>query len=475
MARRAALLAAALAMGLALSGCGIGSGFEVTPRTPPSARETTDPVDAPPGDGQESPPPAPVPTRTPEGEPSPTASGAAPEPETTAGSASPPPRGSNGPTPEGSVSPAPEGEAMPTTDAVDPLALDAMTYLGACGAEAPYRLTPVVDGRQQSPTSMGGTSRRADVVTSQPVTLGERSVQLVELRCSTGLSGTRGWHLVADKDGEPVDLGMIAAGDKAAIVPEDGQLRVELTYQGGSDPDNTMARTVEYRVALVGDTPVRLFLGTDLSMVPASVAQWPAQSWARGLGAYEALALGGDDRSPKRRGIAVLADADTAVAPYSMVNEMFCEIDPALVTTTDSSSVRVERTRTPAEGGGAILDLTAEAVPEPAEVVYRTGMPDSPRAGLLVPVNGLAPTPALVTTREVDMDGDPSVVVRAGAPTDSMLGEGAWFAAPTGVVLDVEGRITHAGAWTDFESHDELRHGMRPLPDPETSDEAYEC
>lgn len=358
---------------------------------------------------------------------------------------------------------------------VDPLVLDGLTYLGACGIEAPYRLTPMDAGRQTTPVSMDGTSRRAEVVSSRPVALDGRELALVELRCSSGLDALRGWHLVGQVGEEAVDLGMVAAGEEATIVEEEDLLRVELTYPAGEDPESPRRATVDYRVVLVGDTPVRLFAGSSLANVPASVADWPAQAWASGLATYDALSLGGTERSLQRRGPVVLDAPDRALAPNSMANELYCSIDPAIVTTPDSSATRVGDARTPVDGGGAILPLQAE-VGTPTTSVAHPALPiEAASSALLVPINGLAPAPALVTTQVSQQAGEPAAVVRSLAPTDSLLGDGAWFDGPTGVVRDPAGRVVLVGSWTALDASGPLTTGMRPLPDPATVGETYGC
>ena len=357
----------------------------------------------------------------------------------------------------------------------DALVLDGLTYLGGCGVEAPYRLSPMDGGRQATPVTMDGTSRRAEVVASRPVTLEGRELALVELRCSSGLEALRGWHLVGQVGQEAVDLGMVAAGEGATITAEEDRLRVELTYPAGPDPESPRRATVDYRVVLVGDTPVRLFGGSDLANVPAQVADWPAQSWAYGLATYDALSLGGAERSLQRRGPVVLDAPDRALAPNSMANQLFCSIDPAIVTTPDSSATRVGDARTPVEGGGAILPLQAEAA-TPTTPVAHLGLPiEAAMAGMLVPINGLAPTPALVTTQASAQSDEPAAVVRSLAPTDSLLGDGAWFDGPTGVVRDPAGRVVLVGTWTALDAAGPQTDGMRPLPDPTTEGETYGC
>ena len=96
-------------------------------------------------------------------------------------------------------------------------------------------------------------------------------------------------------------------------------------------------------------------------------------------------------------------------------------------------------------------------------------------AGMLVPINGLAPTPALVTTQASAQSDEPAAVVRSLAPTDSLLGDGAWFDGPTGVVRDPAGRVVLVGTWTALDAAGPQTDGMRPLPDPTTEGETYGC
>lgn len=371
--------------------------------------------------------------------------------------------------------PRPTPSASPGGGVADPLVLDGLTYLGACGIEAPYRLTPMTEGRQATPVSMGGTSRRAEVVSSRPVELAGRQLALVELRCTSGLDATRGWHLVGEQGEEVVDLGLVAAGQEATIGVADDRLVVELTYPAGNDPEAPGRSTTTYKVALVGNTPVRLFPGADLSSVSAQVAQWPAQAWAYGLGTYDALALGGGERSLSRRGPVVLDAPDRALAPNSMANDLYCLIDPAIVTTVDSSAIRVGDARTPAVGGGAVLPLQSEAATPTTPVAHWTLPLESPAPGLLVPINGLAPAPALVTTESPVPAEEPAVVVRSALPTNSLLGDRSWFAGPTGMVRDAEGRVVLVGTWTGLGAAGPQTGGMRPLPDPAAGGETYGC
>ena len=379
--------------------------------------------------------------------------------------------------PSASATPTPTPTPPPTPGrgVGDPLVLDELTYLGACGIEAPYRLTPMTAGRQTTPVSMGGTSRRAEVVSSRPVELAGRQLALVELRCTSGLDSTRGWHLVGEEGSEVVDLGLVAAGEKATIAVDSDLLIVDLTYPAGDDPQAPGRSTAGYRVALVGDTPVRLFPGSDLASVPAEVAQWPAQAWAHGLGTYDALTLGGGERSLRRRGPVVLDSAQRALAPNSMANDLYCIIDPVIVTTVDSSAIRVADARTPADGGGAILPLQTGAATAPTVVAHWTLPIDTTRTGLLVPVNGLAPTPALVTPQTPVAPEEPAVVVRSAAPVDSLLGDRAWFEGPTGAVRDGQGRVVLVGTWTGLDAAGPQTGGMRPLPDPMAAGETYGC
>ncbi len=158
-----------------------------------------------------------------------------------------------------------------------------------------------------------------------------------------------------------------------------------------------------------------------------------------------------------------------------MANEVYCEIDPAVVTTTDSASIRVGDTRTPVDGGGAILPLETATQTEPAQVAHWRLPLDTASAGLLVPINGLAPTPALVTTEAPVRSDEPAVVVRSAAPVDSLLGDRAWFSGATGVVRDAEGRVVLVGTWNSFDERGPAGSGMRPLPDPEAVGETYGC
>ncbi|WP_175557429.1 hypothetical protein [Raineyella antarctica] len=398
-----------------------------------------------------------------------------PAPGPTDGTGTPTASGTPAPAPTQSPAPTPTPTATPGGGVADPLVLDELTYLGACGIEAPYRLTPMTGGRQVTPVSMGGTSRRAEVVSSRPVELAGRQLALVELRCTSGLDATRGWHLVGEEGRQVVDLGLVAAGSEATIGVAEDRLVVQLTYPAGRDPQSPGRAKVAYRVALVGSTPVRLFAGSDLGSVPAAVAQWPAQSWAYGLGTYDALALGGGERSLQRQGPVVLDSAERALAPNSMANDLYCSIDPAIVTTTDSSAIRVGDTRTPVDGGGAILPLLTAAATRPTSAAHWTLPLDGAKQGMLVPLNGLAPTPALVTTTSPVPTAEPAVVVRSGAPVDSLLGDGAWFEGPTGVVRDAEGRVVLVGIWSPLDATGPGTVGMRPLPDPAATGETYGC
>ncbi|WOP19209.1 hypothetical protein [Raineyella sp. LH-20] len=356
--------------------------------------------------------------------------------------------------------------ATAATPRLSDIAYRNFVYRGGCGWDKPSLDTPMVWGVQSGPATRTGTvPSHAEVVDSRRVRLGApaRDYLVVRLQCSIGDATVTGWHLLGFDGTQPVDLGIVAAAyGPLDLRVADGQLVVEHGYRSTADRGLSDTGHTDYRVAMVGDTPVRLYGDEQPSDVPRGVADWAPNAWRAGLVTLVASTPSG----AVSWHLGVQLDETTAITADDLtVGDAGCT--PAVTWTHAGQRIDPARTQgwVGADGTGQRGSVVTLSLPTDAPDMARTTRPHLPLArplsGLLVTGSGLVP--ALATAGIASLGpGAPAVSVTSRAPADDRL-ETEPFAGPTAVFRDGQGTVVLSGAWG---APGDVTAGMRPLPDP---------
>ncbi|SDS36973.1 hypothetical protein SAMN04489812_1705 [Microlunatus soli] len=356
--------------------------------------------------------------------------------------------------------------------------LKKFSYRGGCGFEVPAEPVTLRDGKQSEKTpGFGGLRSEAELTGSQQVTIDGRDYVLARFSCEVGDQKLVAAHLIGSVDGEPEDLGIVATGSKITADGDDDQLAFETSYRTVEDGDDEATGKTSYKIEMIGNTPVRIFGGEDGSKIDPAVKQLPAHGYDAGLVGIEGY----------------LDDADEATWLVGMLDK------PGQVLSSDTIGGGYEgecltlSVHTQAgeklDGGlrsfpdddaatGTALDVKPESEAEPGERSDLSLPVKNQQAGLLIPVNGVVPALATVTTRTSD-DQLKSPLVITRAPADAWLdiwrfgaASGSEYPLPIGAFATPDGKIAMTGAWYKAPIDEAgAAFGMRPLVAPEAMGE----
>lgn len=340
-------------------------------------------------------------------------------------------------------------------------------YRGGCDWDKPGLDTPMAWGRQTGVVTRTGTvPSHAEVVDSRRVRLGTpaRDYLIVRLQCSIGDATATGWHLLGFDGTQPVDLGIVAAAyGPLDLQVADGQLVVGHEYRSTADRGLSDTGRTDYRVAMVGNTPVRLYGDEQPSDVPAGVDRWAPNAWRAGLVTLVTTSPAGVTGWH----LGVQLDPTTAITADDLtVGDAGCT--PAATWTHAGQRIDPAGTQgwVGADGAGQRGSLVTLSLPTDAPDLARVARPAAPLStplrGLLVTGSGLVPALATAGTATLG-SAVPTVPVTSRAPADDRL-ETQPFAGPTAVFRDEQGTVLLSGAWTA--SGASTTEGMRPMPDP---------
>lgn len=362
---------------------------------------------------------------------------------------------------------APQDAAASTPRLAD-IAYRNFVYRGGCGWDKPALDTAMTWGSQTGVVTRTGTlPSRAEVVDTRRVKLGTpgRDYLLVRLQCSIGDRTATGWHLLGFDASQPVDLGIVAAAyGPVDLRVEDGQLVVSHEYRRTTDHGLSDTGRTDYRVAMVGSTPVRLYGDEQVADVPAGVADWAPNAWRAGLVTLVTSTAAGV--TGWHLGLQV--DAMTAITGDDLtVGDAGCT--PAAAWT--HAGQRIDPVRTEGwvggDGAGQRGSRVTLSLPTDAPDLARIARPDVPLAapvpGLLVTASGLVPALATAGTASATSAGVTSVAVTSRAPSDDQL-ETTPFGTATAVLRDAGGDALLTGGWGAPGQPSTV--GMRALPDP---------
>lgn len=339
------------------------------------------------------------------------------------------------------------------------------SYRGGCAWDKPATDTKLLHGNQDStPVERDGASSRAQLVNTREVLLGdeERPFLLVRLQCSVGPEVLTGYHLLgADQDGVTVDYGIVAAANTDIdIEVDDGELVVSHEYRSMADSALSFSGDLHYRVAMVGETPIRLFEGQTVADVPAGVAQWEPNQWRNGVVTL-ASARPGEDAT-----YAMGVQIDRLHVVTARTAERVGDYCPVIRTRTHAGQlIDPIGAATWAHQTGTLIELSmpSEAA-DSADIGQARVPPDSDLEGLLVTSSGVVPTPA-----RAEPAGDAAVQVIAQMETDSTLANYP-FEQPEGMFVNEAGEVLYLGQWANAGQGAPPETGpalMLPLPDPE--------
>lgn len=387
------------------------------------------------------------------------------------------------PSPEEPGDSAPPGDPAPTPSAAPVLTEDAarsMEYLGTCGWEFPAPVVTMKEGKQATKShSWQSVNSTAEITAVTELSLGDRALLRVSFECAIGRDVWFGEHLVGEVDGKPVDLGLIGMADTTmSIKPTDDELAVSYRYQRVGEANAARSGTSSYRVALVGNTPVRLFGDQSTDDVDPSLETLPPRAWSAGLVSMYAW-----DYDPNNGAWlpGVLTAPDTVITPaqlgayqssclqpttYTQSNE---ELEHAALQLTGPSRTKLE---------GTTVSLAKDSDAPPGRVSSGFA-PSEERLGLLVDLNGRVPGVATVKTTKAEMAPEETVVVSPGVDDETMINSRADTGpeprpGSLGVLLDWDATVLMMGIWNDEQlgEGEIVEQGMLPMPDPQEAQEA---
>lgn len=323
-------------------------------------------------------------------------------------------------------------------------------YRGACAWDKPATDTKLTHGNQTSTeVQIAGRSSRAQLVNTRRVLLGtpgspegERPFLLVRLQCSVGSDTLTAYHLLASDEEELADYGIVAAANGPIdIAEEEGQLHVRYAYRRTDDGVLHQTGLADYRVALVGETPIRLFAGEDVADVPGPVAEWKPNAWRGGI--VTLAAAWAEDEPEYAIGLQV---DDMHVATTHAFNRRG-DGCPVMATRTHAGQVIdpiAAGTWEGQPGTGVELSMPTEA--DDRARIARVDLPlAGPMDGLLVTSSGMVPSLATAGTGAAP-GGDGWVRVESQVETDSALATFP-FGRPAGVFVTAEGEVLFSGSW----------------------------
>ncbi|MEA5153443.1 hypothetical protein, partial [Raineyella sp.] len=299
-------------------------------------------------------------------------------------------------------------------------------YRGGCGWDKPALDTAMSWGRQSGVvTRTGPVPSRAEVVDWRTVRLGSpaRDYLLVRLQCSIGDATATGWHLLGFDGTQPVDFGIVAAAyGPVDLQVTDGQLVVSHEYRRTGDHGLSDTGRTDYRVAMVGNTPVRLYGDEQASDVPAAVAGWAPNAWRAGL----VTLVTSNAAGVTGWHLGLQIDATTAITGDDLtVGDAGCT--PAAAWTHAGQRIDPARTEgwVGSDGAGQRGSRVTLSLPTDAPDLARINRPDVPLAapapGLLVTGSGLVPARAPAGTAAVTTAGVVTVSVTSRAPAADRL------------------------------------------------------
>ncbi|QGF22967.1 hypothetical protein [Raineyella fluvialis] len=359
-----------------------------------------------------------------------------------------------------------QGAAATGTGRLADIATRNFVYRGGCGWDKPALDTPMAWGRQTGlATRVGALPSRAEVVDYLRVRLGApaKDYLAVRVQCSIGDRTATGWHLLGFDGTQAVDLGIVAAAyGPVDVRVSDGQLVVRHEYRRTSDHGLSDTGVVDYRVAVVGATPVRLYGDQQTSDAPSAVAGWAPNAWRAGVVTLVRSTGQAGATSPH---LGVQTDPLTALTTDDLtVGDAGC----TPVATWTHAGQRIDPARTAGwvrpDGAGQRGTKVTLSLPTDAPDMARVARPSVPLGtairGLLVTGSGLVPALADAGTGTGTAD---TVPVTSLAPSDDQL-EDQPFGGPTALFRDADGTVLLAGRWTAPGPAEGA--GMRPMPDP---------
>lgn len=348
-----------------------------------------------------------------------------------------------------------------------------MDYLGTCGWEFPAALVTMEDGKQKEKTpewfDVRSTAEISDVTA---VVLGDRELLRVSFSCTVGRDTHVGEHLVGEVDGELVDLGLIATTDTEISVQEEGsELAINYDYQSTADSNAARSGHASYRVALVGNTPIRLFGEQSVDDVDPAVADLAPQAWHTGL-----VSMYGYDYDPDN-GVwlpGLLVESGKVITPAQLgAYQSSCLLPTTYTEANEEIKHRalqfIGPSKTKLTGTTVHLAKDSQASPGQMDVGFK---PTEKQPGLLVDLNGRVPGIGTVQPMEAEMAPEETVVVSPGN-TDEMIINARGLRSEEmqgslGVFLDWDATVLMMGIWNNDEQQEGTvwQYGMLPMPDP---------
>lgn len=351
-----------------------------------------------------------------------------------------------------------------------------MTYLGGCGWDLPATAITIEAGRQTTKTRRLGNVRSTAKVTDRSlVRLGGETYGLVELTCEVGRDTLHGYHLVAWRSSGPVDLGIIAANLGAiSIKPKKDKIAVSYRYQTSYDSNAQRSGRTEYRVAVVGSTPIRLYGRDKRSAVDSAVTALEPQAWAAGIVGVSGYVY---EKSQTTWTIGVLTKARQVQLPWALgAPQSECWIPTVHTQANERIAYRkMVFTDGPRNLSGTIMTLAKSSIAPPGATTSTATPLKHRRKGLLIEAQGRVPALATAEPERTEFSKDETVVF-SGVPTDELLFS-HWFeigqdpennSGPPAAFMSGDGQVLMLGSWSHipFSEGQIAGYGMVGMPDP---------
>lgn len=351
-------------------------------------------------------------------------------------------------------------------------------YLGGCGFEVPAAPIKLKAGKQSDKTPAFHDVRSdASLTGSQQVTIGDRDYVLARFSCEVGDQKMIAAHLIGSVDGKPADLGIVATGSKITADGDDDQLAFQTSYRTIDDEEGEASGKTSYKIEMIGNTPVRIFGGEDGSKIDSAIEKLPPHGYDDGLVGIDGYL---DDPADSTWLVGLLDKPGQVLSSDTIGGGYQSECLTTSVYTQAGEKLQGGLRAFPDDDAatGTALDVKPEAT---ASVGHRADLAlpiKNQQAGLLIPVNGVVPALATVTTRTSD-DQLKSPLVITRAPADAWIdiwrfgaASGSEYPLPIGAFATADGTIAMTGAWYKAPIDESgAAFGMRPLMAPDAAGE----
>lgn len=353
-------------------------------------------------------------------------------------------------------------------------------YVGGCGWDVPAAPVQLKGGKQNNDTpEVDGKASEAEFSTSKIIKLGDQQYALAQLSCTIGDQQLLGAHLIGSVDGKVADLGIVATGTKITTNTSGGKLKINTSYRAQGDDEGKSSGKASYEIAMVGDTPIRIYDGDDVDDVDSAVEELPPHGYDAGIVGITGY---GEEKSDATWGIGLLDEPEQVLSADTLGGGYEGMCWHSTIHTQAGEQLSHTHLAYPDDEmqTGTVIDLSEASKATPGERAEIALPVQEETKGLLVPANGVVPALATLTTATA---GNPlqDAIVTTKAPDDDWQDivrfgalSGNEYPLPFGTFA-VEAKVAMTGAWYTEGGQEGASLGMRPLIDPATAGEKRPC